>query len=97
MVSRTTPGEMMLCRGMFAVCRLHGQTHLVCGPSLETMLQPFRLSARVTSRSLIALATTVRLVPLDGQCQGGLDSGRMPGRKDRPGARSTVRCHTGPA
>jgi hypothetical protein len=73
-VSATTPGETKLCRGMFAECWPHGQAHLVCGPSSETFSQPCRFSALVTSRCLIAFATTVCLDPLDSQCQGGLDS-----------------------
>jgi len=55
-VPRTTPGEMILCRGTFALCWPHGHVHFVCGPDVPVTKQPARRSARSTSRTRIAVA-----------------------------------------
>ena len=40
---------IMRCRGIFAVCEPHGQSHFVWFPVSLTTVQPFFLSARLTS------------------------------------------------
>jgi hypothetical protein len=46
MVSATTPGDTVMCRGMFALCWPHGQTHLTWPPVVALTEQPERCSAR---------------------------------------------------
>lgn len=73
-VSRTTPGVIVVWRGMFAVWPPHGHPHLVCGPRSEITWQSLALSALTTSRSFISLAMTITLDPLDSNYQEGIDS-----------------------
>jgi hypothetical protein len=63
-VSRTTPGEMMLWRGMSAVCAPQGHSQVVCRPVSLFSSHPCARSARLTSRSLMAFVTKVNLVRL---------------------------------
>ena len=61
-VSRTTPGETSLCRGMSAVCCPQGQTQVVCGPVSGVRLMHRRFfSARSTCRRGISFAMSVKL------------------------------------
>jgi hypothetical protein len=50
MVSATTPGEISVCRGMFAECPPHLQTHFVCDPVSALIEQPAVSSALSTRR-----------------------------------------------
>ncbi len=63
-VSRTTPGEMMLWRGMSAVCAPQGHSHVVWRPVSLFTSHPCARSARFTSRSLMAFVTTINLARL---------------------------------
>lgn len=57
-VSATTPGDTVTCRGMFALWWPQGQVHLTWSPLVAFTEQSARFSARLTSRSFIAFATT---------------------------------------
>jgi hypothetical protein len=63
-VSRTTPGEMMLWRGMSAVCPPQEHPQVVCRPVSLFTSHPCARSARFTSRSLMAFVTKVNLARL---------------------------------
>lgn len=65
-VSPMTPGEISPCLGMFAECPLQGlgHVHFECLVPFSSEHPCFR-SARITSRSFIALDTTLNLAPLD--------------------------------
>jgi hypothetical protein len=56
MVSRMTPGEMSVCRGMSAVWLPHEQARVVCGPVSFFAVHPYLRSAFSTFRSFIGLA-----------------------------------------
>lgn len=60
---RTTPGEMVRCRGTGVVWAPQGQPHLVCGPDSESTRQPWARSARSTSRSFMDGTTPTMVRP----------------------------------
>lgn len=58
-VSATTPGEMVVWRGMFALWDPHGQIHLVWLPVSDLIEHPALRSARSSSSRLIGFGTTL--------------------------------------
>jgi hypothetical protein len=58
-VSATTPGEIIRCRGMLAEWLPHGHSHLVCSPLSDLTEHPLRRRARFTSVRFIPVATDI--------------------------------------
>lgn len=71
---RTTPGEMVRCRGTGVVWAPQGQPHLVCGPDSESTRQPWARSARSTSRSFMDGTTPRWYAPAGLPCPPRVDN-----------------------